>query len=516
MTIRVAFRVDASLTIGHGHVMRCLTLASALRERGAAVFFVCREHDGHLCDLIEERSFSISRLPAPPATSMDEDSPVHSTWLGATWQEDAEHTRAAIEAVEAKPDWLLVDHYALDHRWETALRTSVGRIMVIDDLADRMHDCDLLLDQNLVAQMQTRYADKVPAACGMLLGPEYALLQPIYAELHDRIPPREGQIQRIFIFFGGADSDNLTGRTLAAFLCLNRPDIEVDVVITASCPHAEAIRQQVAGHGNIHLHCGLPTLALLMVKADLAIGAGGATSWERLSLGLPTLVVTLAENQRPIADGLSQRGLIRWLGHQDAVDHTTIAQALGKLLQQGLDEDWSLRCIEAVDGEGIDRVCAALTVMATTPLRVRHAKLVDEALLLGWANDPTTRRNAFSPEPISAATHRIWFRNRLRALDGCRLYIVETTDGVALGQVRFERRDQAWEVHYALAPVFRGRGLGRALLGAALQKLRADMRGALIFGQVKGDNHPSRKVFEILGFQIQPNAGGAVVYQCVL
>ena len=172
--------------------------------------------------------------------------------------------------------------------------------MAIDDLADRVHDCDLLLDQNLVAQMHTRYRDKVPAACGLLLGPEYALLQPIYAELHDRIPPREGPIRRIFISFGGADSDNLTGRSLSAFLSLNRPDIEVDVVITTSGPYAETIRRQVAGHGNIHLHSDLPTLALLMAKADLAIGAGGATVGSALP-GAANSCHDAGENQRPIA-----------------------------------------------------------------------------------------------------------------------------------------------------------------------------------------------------------------------
>lgn len=515
--MRVVFRTDAALAFGTGHVMRCLTLASALRERGAAVSFVCREHEGHLCDLIEERGLAVSRLPAPKAVIQTEDTPTHTAWLGASWQEDAGQTRAAIEASGVKPDWLVVDHYALDKRWESVLRASVGRIMVIDDLADRVHDCDLLLDQNLVAQMHTRYADKVPVACGLLLGPEYALLQPIYAELHDRIPPREGPIRRIFIFFGGADSDNLTGRALTAFLHLNRSDIEVDVVITTGGPDAETIRQQVAGHGNIHLHSGLPTLAPLMAKADLAIGAGGVTSWERLCLGLPTLVVTLAENQRPIAKKLQEHGLIRWLGHRDEVDESTIAQALGTLIQQGLDEDWSLRCLAAVDGNGVNRVCAALTVTASTPLRVRRARLKDEALLLMWANDPTTRSNAFSSEPIPAATHRTWFRNRLRDLDGCRLYIVETTDGVALGQVRFERREQAWEVDYALAQMFRGRGLGSPVLEAALLKLRADMPGALIIGQAKCGNHPSRKVFESLGFETQPDEGrGAVAYRRVL
>ncbi|MGH8548834.1 MAG: UDP-2,4-diacetamido-2,4,6-trideoxy-beta-L-altropyranose hydrolase [Methylococcales bacterium] len=512
--MKIAFRVDASVRIGTGHIMRCIALANALREHGAAVFFVCREHEGHLFDLLEERGFAVSRLPAPKVGTQTEDTPAHATWLGASWQEDAEQTSGAIEAAGAKPDWLVVDHYALGSRWESALRTSVERIMVIDDLADRVHDCDLLLDQNLVAQMHTRYAGKVPPVCGMLLGPECALLQPIYAELHDRTPPRKGPIRRIFIFFGGADSDNLTGRTLAAFLHLNLPDIEVDVVITASSPHAEVIRRQVVGHGNIHLHSDLPTLALLMIKADLALGAGGATSWERLCLGLPSLVVTLSENQRLIADELSRRDLIRWLGHQDMVDQTAIAQVLGELIQQGLDEGWSRRCLAAVDGNGIKRVCSALTVTATTPLRVRYAKLEDEALLLAWANDPVTRRNGFSPENIPAATHRIWFRDRLQNQDGCRLYIVETTEGVALGQVRFERHGEAWEVHYAFAPVFRARGLGRPLLEAALLKLRAEKSCASVFGRVKDDNHSSRKIFESLGFEVQPNAArGVTVYR---
>lgn len=515
--MQIVFRTDASHAMGTGHVMRCLTLASALRERDAAVSFICREHDGHLCDLIEARGFAVSRLPAPKAATQVEDAPAHAAWLGASWQKDAERTRAAIEVLGARPAWLVVDHYAIDQRWEAALRTSVGRIMVIDDLADRAHDCDLLLDQNLVAQMYTRYRDKVSAACSLLLGPEYALLQPIYAELHEHILPRKGPIRRIFIFFGGADSDNLTGRVLDTFLHLNRPDIEVDVVIATGSPHAETIRRQVVGHDNVHLYSGLPTLAPLIAKADLAIGAGGATSWERLCLGLPALVVTLAENQCPIADELNQHGLVHWLGHRNAVDEMTIAQALGKLIHQGLDKDWSLHCLTAVDGNGVNRVCAALTVTASTPLRVRHAMMKDEALLLKWANDPTTRSNAFSPEQIPAATHHTWLRSRLDNPERCRLYIAETTDGMALGQVRFERQDQSWEVDYALAQIFRGRGLGRHLLEAALQKFRDELPGVLIFGLVKDGNIPSRRIFESLGFEVQPNERlGAVAYRRVL
>ncbi len=477
--------------------------------------FICREHGGHLCDLIEECGFTVGRLPAAGASAPLDHIPPHAAWLGASWEEDAEHTRAVIKALEEKPDWLVVDHYAIDRRWESRMRAHVSRIMAIDDLADRVHDCDLLLDQNLTIGMHTRYAGKVPAACVMLLGPEYALLQSIYAELHDRARRRKGLVQRIFIFFSGVDSGNVVSCALAAFLRLNHPDIEVDVVIGAGDPHEKVIRLQAQGHENIHLHGRLSTLAALMDKADLAIGAGGTASWERLCLGLPALVVTLAENQRPIADEMNRHGLIRWLGHRDEVTEPALFQELAKLVRQGLDEDWSARCLTTVDGRGAKRVCVALTVTATTLLKVRRARAEDEALLLEWANDFTVRRNAFSPERILAATHRIWFRDRLRNLDGCRLYIVETPDGVPLGQVRFERSEEIWEIHYALGPAYRGRGLGRRMLEAALSKFRADgANNAVIVGKVKTGNHPSRRIFESLGFALlHGGQEGIIVYQ---
>ena len=515
MVLQIVFRTDASLTIGTGHVMRCLTLAGALAKTGANVSFICREHEGHFCDLIEERGFAVHRLPAPAENFTTEATPAHASWLGATWQEDAGQTGAVIKSLGIKPDWLVVDHYALDSRWEHALRPLVGRIFVIDDLADRIHDCDLLLDQNLFADMQTRYAGRVPEDCRLLLGPEYALLQPIYAELHDRIPPREGPVRRILISFGGADRDNLIGRALAAFLSLNRPDIDVDVVISDSSPYAPGIRAQTAGQANIHLHGTLPTLAPLMAKADFAIGAAGTTSWERLCLGLPALVVTLAENQRPIADELQRVGLVRWLGHKDEVSEQSISQALAELFEEGIAEEWSLRCRSTVDGKGADRVSAALTITAETPLLVRHARLSDEGLLLTWANDPETRQNSFSPDTIPAEDHSRWFRSRLRDLDDCRLYVVETKEGIPMGQARFEREEQAWVISYSLAPQFRRRGLGRPLLEAALLKMRSEHPGALVLGRVKSDNLPSRRIFETLGFDTLSDGEG-IAYQRVL
>ncbi|MDW5443929.1 UDP-2,4-diacetamido-2,4,6-trideoxy-beta-L-altropyranose hydrolase [Polaromonas sp. SM01] len=498
--MNIVFRTDASLIVGTGHVMRCLTLAKALRERGAVVSFVCREHAGHLGALILEMGFAVHLLDGCDGLdAAGEASLAHAGWLGATSARDAAQTLAVVETMGGKPDWLVVDHYGIDQRWEGRLRPAVGRIMVIDDLADRQHDCDVLLDQNLVAKMEVRYDARLPASCLQLLGPRYALLQSGYAERHQRASVKKGAVRRILIYFGGADLDNLAGRSLGAFLRLGRNDIDVDLVVGNGI-HAEAIRQQAANHPNIHLHDRLPTLAPLIEAASLGIGAGGSTSWERLCLGLPSIVVAIADNQVPIAAELGKRGLACSLGcHQD-VDEATIASKLAEIVGDGLNEHWSQQCLSVVDGRGVQRVCAALSSTGAVALRSRPAISADEDMLLEWANDPATRRNALMPGQIDAATHRQWFERRLKNTAGCRIYIAETAEGVPAGQIRFERFEGAWEVHYALSPDFRGLGLGRQMLEQALATFTGEVGDASIIGRVKDDNRASLKIFESLGF----------------
>lgn len=350
--MKVVFRVDASAQMGIGHLMRCLTLAEKLRESGAQLRFICREHSGNLIAQLQQKAMPVTVLPVPAIndTTSGED---YAIWLGVTQAEDAKQTIEALN--DEKPDWMVVDHYGLDVEWEQRLRPHVGKLMVIDDLANRHHECDVLLDQNYSAEGERRYVGLVPDTCKLLVGPRYALLRPEYAEYRKTLRARDGQVRRVMVFFGGTDPQNVTGMALEALSHSNLKHLEVDVVIGSNNPHRKSIEQQVLHRPHTTLHEPRPHLADLMVQADLALGAGGATTWERLCLGLPVLVVSIAKNQVPSCDALHRSRLVNYLGYQDKVDAAgffhEIIQMIGNPSRL---VEMSLAGQSLVDGHGAD------------------------------------------------------------------------------------------------------------------------------------------------------------------
>lgn len=486
--MKIAFRADASLQIGTGHVIRCLTLAEILRKKGCECYFVCRGHAGNIIDLIRKRGFITYELPAQVGEHDDcyPNEGDYETWLGVSWKEDAEQTIAVIGAIPV--DWLIVDHYALDERWEALLRNSCAKIMVIDDLTEHVHDCDLLLNQNLILNAESRYKNKVPNSCGLLLGPTFALLQVQYAELHGRVPLRHGKIENILIYFGGADRENLTGMALSAFISLGRRDITVDVVINPLSPHVEAVRRQISNYKNIVLHERLPTLAHLMVKADISIGAGGSTSWERCCLGLPCLVVTLAENQKPIAEELCKRGFIELLGHKDEINETVLINALINALDRELFVASSEQCYKIVDGRGAERVASILMLNPRTQLHARPINVGDETLFLDWVGSDISC--AVDVQDVDANVRKL-FCDRLRDIENWKMYVVENTEGLSLGIVSFKRNSTFWDVNYHCNPLVRNRNLDRSMLRTAVLVLRNSVPGVLQFSSVKETDSPT-------------------------
>jgi UDP-2,4-diacetamido-2,4,6-trideoxy-beta-L-altropyranose hydrolase len=496
--MKVAIRTDASLHIGTGHVMRCLTLAERLRAAGAEVLFVCREHQGHLCQLVAARGYQVARL-APPAPGWQAPSaPAHVAWLGAPWPQDAADTAAALPW---RPDWLLVDHYGIERQWQQALRPAVARIMVVDDLADRVHDCDLLLDQNLADQPQARYDGLVPAYCQRLLGPHFALLRPEFAAARAALTARDGQVRRVFVFIGGADPGNETGRVLRALAALGQVGLQVDVVIGAANPHHAALAAQCAALPGARLHRQVDNMAQLMAGADLAIGAGGGAMWERCSVGLPSVVLAVADNQQPGCDAMARHGRVLYLGQAAALAPGVLPAAL----QLACASPWLLQHMAAasqalVDGRGAERVVRRMAALQLAGgLQLRRALADDCERLWEWRNAEPVRRFSGDGAPIPLAQHRQWFAAALADPD--RLLLIGEIDGQAAGVLRYDRRHRQATVSVYLTPAFLGQGIGASLIAAgSASAARQWPQLEVIEAQVRPQNVASAAVFETAGF----------------
>jgi UDP-2,4-diacetamido-2,4,6-trideoxy-beta-L-altropyranose hydrolase len=285
---RAVFRCDASAALGGGHVSRCLTLAQALRDHGWSCAFA----------VSAETTAAVPRLRRAADAILTLD-------VAA-----ADEPRRMADGFGGEADLLVVDHYARDVAFETACRRWTRRILVIDDLADRRHDADLLLDQTL-DRSPSDYAALVPPHCRVLAGSEYALLHPAFAANRPAaLSRREGCVapRRILVAFGATDPGNATCLALRA-IGASRLALEVDVILGAGAPHLEAVQAELTTMPHptrLHIDVEAETVAALMT-ADLAIGAGGTTSWERCCLGLPTVVLQTAANQRTIVRALVER-----------------------------------------------------------------------------------------------------------------------------------------------------------------------------------------------------------------
>ncbi len=361
--MRVMFRSDASVEIGTGHVMRCLTLADALKAAGAECHFVCRAHVGHLLERIRQQGHQVHELPAElisvqPGQVAEASLPAHAHWLGADWQCDARQTMEI--ARQIAPDWLVVDHYALDAHWESALRLVVGKILVIDDLGDRLHVCDLLLDQTHGCE-QSVYRPLVPAQCKFLLGTDYALLRPEFRDWRDFSLRRRRSpvLKRILVSLGGMDKENHTCRVLESLKQCDLPkDAHITVVMGSAAPWLDSVREKTGSMPwSTEVHVNVSNMAQLMAESDFCVGAAGSTTWERCALGIPAIVIILADNQRKIAQALKMSGAAILIDEYKRFDENGFFDALRKVMSDTSSlYKMSLIAREICDGAGTSKV----------------------------------------------------------------------------------------------------------------------------------------------------------------
>lgn len=339
--MRVVVRADSSVGIGTGHIMRCLALADSLRARGAEVVFVCRNLLGDSCQQVESKGYRVHRLP-----------------LGekASWQADAEATTNALREAVGVVDWVVVDHYRLDELWERRLRLQARNIMVIDDLADRGHDCDLLLDQNYYDDAVERYSGLLPETCRTFLGPRYALLREEFHAARRALRARDGTVKRLLLFFGGTDPTNETAKALESLVLMGDRDFAVDVIVGNGNPARTSIQETCLHMDGVEYHCQVENMAQFIAGADLALVAGGSSTWERCCLGLPAITVVTAANQIETAIALERAGVIWNLGWHEIVTPAMMAEAIWRgcrepavLLEMGMG---AVEIMGGCDGAG--------------------------------------------------------------------------------------------------------------------------------------------------------------------
>lgn len=333
--MKVVIRVDASLKIGTGHVMRCLTLANALKVQGKDVSFICRAHVGHLMDWIQQKGFKVYGLPIESTTFLSEDrTTLYHDWLGVSSLRDSQVCRPILKKIE--PTWLIVDHYAIDECWEKSLQDTYQYLMVLDDLANRKHVCDLLLDQTYGRKSED-YIAWIPKGCLLLLGSQYALLRPEFSQWRTQSLERRNRpvLKKILITLGGVDSHNVTLQLLNALAKLTgksctqnyllRHVFETTVVMGVNAPHLNSVVARAQTMPNkTSIKVGVTNMAELMTDADLVIASAGATIWEVACLGVPLVLLKLADNQDTIIKKLLETQAV-WLWNVKQLEQAVTA-----------------------------------------------------------------------------------------------------------------------------------------------------------------------------------------------
>ena len=499
--MNILFRVDASLQIGNGHVMRCLTLADALRQEGASCTFVCREHEGNLLALIQHKGHNTLALPNSSANISLSATPARQeylTWLGTIAQEDAWQTITALQALALdRPAWLIVDHYALDSEWESALRPYCQKIMVIDDLADRRHDCDLLLDQTF-GRDERDYQPLVPEHCTILTGSCYALLRSEFAEWREYSLQRrqELQLKQLLITLGGVDKDNVTGKVLAALNDSDLPsDCHITIVMGKHAPWLDAVTTQAKQlPWSTEVKVDVSNMAELMANSDLCIGAAGSTTWERCCLGLPTIQFTIAINQEKIAEQLQSINVIVWLRKiAQLKDHIIFAHKHQKKLALG--------CATVCDGQGISRVVNKVFSIESEDLFLQLRPISNEDnLFLKSLQTLEIRKFFTNPQIPSEDEHRKWFSTISACAES--LVLIIEYHSKKVGMLRVDNlHAQLPEISIIISTAHAGKGIGVSSLKTLAEIFKKQKLKAIIHNK----NISSIRIFEKSGFRKSVN-----------
>ena len=467
--------------------MRCLNLAQALAKKGVSVKFICRGLDGNISERVLQSGFTVCELD-------------NKTDLGFILDQhlDAMETIQTViksNALGSKPI-VIVDHYGAGIEWQSEVRQKFP-LMVIDDLADHNHNCDILLNQNLYPEGKDLYKGLINSDAQILIGPFYALLSDHFPRLRPQSPTVRTSAERIVVSFGGSDLDNNTLKAIKSATHPSYDAIRVDVVIGKNHPDKESLQQISSLHRNVFLHSYIENFAEFLTGCDIMIGAGGVTQWERCCLGIPGIILSIAENQTRIAANIANMKAGIYLGwHQDVtIEH--IRSALDTLISDiSLRQEMAEAACALTDGKGAQR---AADIILATAMRLRPATESDIDLVFKWRNHEDIRRHSHNEQIIDYADHRKWMEKSLNNPDR-HILIAERADE-PIGVLRFDFEGTISVISVYLGPEFIGQGLGSVLLKMGTDWIRNNKPGIeTIRASIKETNYRSQKAFLAAGY----------------
>jgi UDP-2,4-diacetamido-2,4,6-trideoxy-beta-L-altropyranose hydrolase len=474
----ILIRADASVRIGTGHVMRCLALAQAWQDQGGNAVFALAESTPAILARLIAGGCEVMSIHASPGTP-----------------EDACCTVELAEARSAR--WIVADGYSFDADYQRRMKDAGRNLLCIDDNATVSHfSSDLVLNQNLHA-CESLYAKREPVT-KLLLGPKFAMLRREFRAWQRWRREIPSLALRVLVTMGGSDADNLSERVIQALSLLDIKGLKATVVAGGSNPHIQRLKAMAErSHGTTRVEVDSNNMPELMAQADLAISSAGSTCWEMCALGLPAIVIDIAQNQIPLARKLASERICIYVPAMQAT-----AQRLAEeieLLVRSSDRRslMSRRALELVDGNGAARVVAAMRAQGIT---MRRAYATDCHLTWEWANDPVVRQASFSSSEISWQEHTDWFTRKLRD-PGALFLIFEDESGSPMGSVRVcPTTHSDAEISVTLASQCRGGGLASYLLEKAAQRAFEHMKLQRVHAFIKPENRASSKSFENAGF----------------
>jgi UDP-2,4-diacetamido-2,4,6-trideoxy-beta-L-altropyranose hydrolase len=336
----IFFRLDESGKKGNGHLVRCLTLAKEIAKQQSEIVFICAEVSEESAIQINLAGFILERISSFEGEIID--------------------SQRVIEVIKKYSSGILiVDHYELNIGWNKILCEHVKKLIVIDDLINRPFYCHLLISPNCFRT--SAYNLLVPDFCELLLGPEFVFIKPEYLQF--KKSHIKDSIDRILIFMGGADSKNVTSKLIEALSENEFNSIHLDIVIGSNNSNKLEIEHKANKRGNFTIYFDRPHLADLMNTADLSIGAGGNTAWERVCIGLPSFIITLADNQVALANYLNNLGFVSYIGNYDIITNILIQNSIRKEIKDGQLRKNFIANKNICDGMGVSRVAKRIALL---------------------------------------------------------------------------------------------------------------------------------------------------------